>query len=166
MLEPALQTTAIAETHTFVDKARMYYGPLIRTPEIRFDLRGRSAGQVRIHGTAVTIRYNPSLFQRHPTAFLRTTPAHEVAHLVVHAVYGPRVRPHGPEWRSVMAYFGVPAQRTHDFPVQPARTLRRYAYVCNCREHYLTSIRHNRVVSGRATYHCRACGAILRRSEP
>lgn len=138
----------------------------IRMPvaEIRFDLRGRTAGQVRFcRGQPWVIRYNPVLLRENTDDFLTQTVPHEVAHLIAFACHGPRIRPHGPEWRAVMKYLGAEPQRCHRFDVTgvASRRLREFEYHCGCRNHVLSSIRHNRVLAG-YTYLCRRCSAPLR----
>ena len=134
-------------------------------PELRFDLTGASAGQLRWQtGARPVIRYNLAIAAAQPEAFIHETVPHEIAHLVTTACFG-RVRPHGPEWRAVMASFGHPhASRCHAFqvPAGPARRQRRWPYRCDCREHELSTTRHNRTQSGRAHYLCRHCGSALR----
>jgi SprT protein len=157
-----------AETRRRLDQA----APLLRvaghgTPalRLRFDLTGRSAGQVVWRrGDPPCIRYNLELAAGDPEAFLAETVAHEVAHLVAYWCHG-RVAPHGAEWRAVMRHFGFgEAQRCHRFAVDAAkvRRQRRWRYRCACRDHSLSTTRHNRVQAGRQSYVCRDCGAPLR----
>jgi SprT protein len=138
----------------------------IRTPDppVLFDLRGRAAGQVRFGRHALwVIRYNPVLMKANAEDFLATTVPHEVAHLIAYAKYGTRIRPHGQEWRSVMNFFGVVPERCHGYDLSdlPGRSLRQFDYHCTCRNHRLSSIRHNRILAGRA-YLCRHCATPLR----
>lgn len=134
-------------------------------PEIRFDLHGQAAGQVRWRcNERPLLRYNLAFARNHPEDFLVTTVVHEVAHLVTMACFG-RTRPHGTEWRSVMQYLGVDRpQRCHDFPLDSStpRSQRRWAYSCDCRDHQLSTTRHNRARSGATSYLCRTCGSTLR----
>jgi SprT protein len=134
-------------------------------PELRFDLTGRSAGQVRFApGRSPVIRFNLAIAAEHPEAFIDQTVPHEVAHLVTTTCF-PGARPHGPEWRSVMGSFGWhDAPRCHSFTVPQAqvRSQRRWRYACGCRVHELSTTRHYRVEAGRAEYLCRHCGTPLR----
>ena len=137
------------------------------TPIIRFDLIGKSAGQVRIRGRGgFEIRYNRLLLERNPRDFLAQTVPHEVAHLVAFSRFGPRVPPHGQEWRSIMEALGARPERCHSYEVEglQKRRLRRYNYRCACRTHPLTSIRHNRVLAGQV-YLCKLCGQALQRDS-
>jgi SprT protein len=131
---------------------------------IRFDLRGRSAGQARLATREpALIRYNPALLRANPDDFLESTVPHEVAHLVAFARHGARIRPHGTEWKAIMRHFGVEPKRCHAYDVTGLKTraLRELDYHCTCRGHRLTSIRHHRVLAGQ-TYICRQCGSPLR----
>ena len=90
--------------------------------------------------------------------------AHEVAHLITIACHG-RTPPHGAEWRAVMRHLGISdPQRCHRYAVEESglRRQRRWAYVCDCREHQLSTTRHNRIWRDQAEYLCRCCGSRLR----
>ncbi len=128
-------------------------------PRLRFDLRGRSAGQARLQEWS--IRLNPTLLHQHGAEFIRDTVPHELAHLIAFAEFGGRIRPHGQEWRHLMQLLGRPATVCHDYAVKPARQLRRFDYHCACRQHQLSSIRHRRCQQG-MRYLCRHCGGELR----
>ncbi len=145
--------------------------PLLRaagrvTPRIklRFDLTGRSAGQVIWRtGSSPCIRYNLALAEVQPESFLHETVAHEVAHVVAYWCHG-QVPPHGREWQVVMRHFGFARpQRCHNFALgdTPVRQQRRWRYVCACRDHDLSTTRHNRVQTARLYYVCRYCGTTL-----
>ena len=162
-----LQRQAVVLTRQFLALAARLFGSALVAPSIRFDLRGQSAGQFRETGRGgLLIRYNSLLLERHPQEFLSQTVPHEVAHLVVFNLLGPRVPPHGHEWRAVMATFGARPDRCHNFSVEGLKTrhLRRYDYRCACRTHHLTNIRHNRILSGQV-YLCKQCGQPLRRDS-
>ena len=85
---------------------------------------------------------------------------HEIAHLIVFAVWG-KVKPHGKEWQSVMQnIFGIPAQTTHSMDISKVRGVT-FAYRCRCQTHQLTVRRHRAVVRGDRQYTCRKCGSVL-----
>lgn len=135
--------------------------------EIRFDLRGKSAGQVRIClGGRSLIRYNLELLKRGGGDFLAETVPHEVAHVLAYQRHGPGIRPHGPEWRRIMCALGAEPRRCHDYDVSglQARTLHYFDYHCGCMAHRLSSIRHNKVAKGQR-YLCTHCGEPLRRGR-
>mgnify|MGYP001818016493 CR=1 FL=1 len=159
----ALKRHAFERTHRLLQLARTHFGIDIAEPNIRFDLRGKTAGQVRIRdGKVCLVRYNLSLLHRYPEDFVRATVPHETAHLVTLRLFGAGVKPHGREWRAVMRLFGTEPRRCHDYDVEglQARRIRRFHYRCGCRSHQLTSIRHNRILDGQV-YLCRGCGHPL-----
>ena len=162
--EAALHGCVVAHTRALLVHAGHWLRINAPEAQIRFDLRGRAAGQARFgpRGPWV-VRYNPVLLCANAEDFLATTVPHEVAHLVAYALHGARIRPHGPQWRAIMQYFGVAPERCHryDLSAVRSRALREYDYHCTCRGHRLSSIRHNRVLAG-GTYICRRCAAPLR----
>jgi SprT protein len=161
-----LQQRARELTAELIARAGRYLRIELPSPVIRFDLRGRAAGQARTRdGRTCEIRYNLALLLRQPDDFLARTVPHETAHVVAFRLYGPRVQPHGREWRAIMRLFGAEPTRCHDYDVEGLQTrrLRRFHYRCDCRSHQLTSIRHNRILEGRV-YLCRQCGKPLTRA--
>ncbi|WP_348761191.1 SprT-like domain-containing protein [uncultured Salinisphaera sp.] len=150
----------------WISRAREITGASARrlpVPEVRFDLRGRSAGQAvyakrsrRCH-----IRINTELLAAYPSDMLAVTVPHEVAHVAIYRLYGMRAKPHGAEWKSLMAAFGVDASACHNMTTTPTRRLARFRYRCGCAEPaWLTSIRHKRVLAG-TRYCCRRCHQTL-----
>ncbi|MGR9108764.1 MAG: SprT family zinc-dependent metalloprotease [Gammaproteobacteria bacterium] len=158
------QNLVVARTVEFIRRAEGIFARKFETIPVYFDLKGRSAGMYRIQKNRGQIRYNPFIFARYFDDNLATTVPHEVAHYICDAVYGLRnIRPHGREWKGLMARFGADASRTCDYDLSgfPLRTTRRHSYACACSKHLLTSIRHNRVQRGQARYVCRKCRGEL-----
>lgn len=163
MTHAQLQDAARKETESVIRLAETLYRRKLGRPEIRFDMRGRTAGMVRFpRAGRPVIRYNPGLLQTEGDAFLKQVIPHEVAHLVAKALHGNTIRPHGPEWRAIMVALGARPERCHDFDTsrEPVRRLRRFDYHCGCRTHLLSSIRHKRIMQG-TVYRCLACGQPL-----
>ncbi|AHE97321.1 SprT family zinc-dependent metalloprotease [Thioalkalivibrio paradoxus] len=130
-------------------------------PAIRFDLRGRSAGQWRLRDGIETLRFNPEAFLRDWDSHFPATIAHEVAHSLVYRRLAPaRPRPHGPEWRSIMAQLGFAPEVTHRTPLSGRRS-RVYLYQCGCRMHRLGPRRHYLVTRRGYRYSCSQCGTTL-----
>ncbi len=145
--------TRIAELLTLVETRLGLHLPM---PTVDFDLRGGRAGAA--YPMQYRLRFNGLLLIDNTDHFLRQTVAHEVAHLVTYRLYGQQARPHGPEWRKVMAQlFGVAAARTHDYDIRIAAALT-YVYRCGCRErqHYFSIRRHRNALRGNL-YLCRHC---------
>jgi SprT protein len=162
-----LQDRVRSRTLELLARASAWLGIPVPPAAIRFDLRGRAAGQARLAlGKPSLLRYNPALLRSNPDDFLAATVPHEVAHVIACARHGVRIRPHGQEWKAVMDFFGAEPKRCHDYDVAGLQTrqLREIDYHCDCRNHLLTSIRHRRALAGRI-YLCRQCGAPLRRGK-
>ena len=162
----AARTEVRAAVAEWIARARAVTGASTRrlpVPDVRFDLRGRSAGQAvyakrsrRCH-----IRINAELLASHPQEMLDVTVPHEVAHVAIYRLYGMRAKPHGAEWKALMSAFGVAASACHNMTTTPARRLTRFRYRCGCAEPaWLTSIRHKRVLAG-TRYCCRRCQQTL-----
>ena len=135
---------------------------------VHFDLRGRAAGMFKVDGSRRWVRFNPWIFSKYYAENLGETVPHEIAHYVVHEIWGPgtrrrRIKPHGQEWRAVMAAFGVEGEVTFDLDLAgiPQRRQATHPYRCDCRVHDVSSTRHNRVVRGVGRYHCMRCQALL-----
>lgn len=130
-------------------------------PKISFNQRGKTAGTAYLE--LWEIRLNPILLSENSDAFINEVIPHEYAHLLTFALFG-RVQPHGKQWQMMMEQvMQLPAKRTHQFATENSQTrqYQRFTYECSCQTHSLTSIRHNRLQSGKAEYHCRKCGALL-----
>lgn len=140
---------------------------------VYFDLKGRTAGMYKVVGSGRRvqrqIRYNPWIFAKYYENNLNVTVPHEVAHYLVDCVHNSkwkgsrRVRPHGVEWKSVMAAFGVDSRVTSNFDLEgvPQRQMRQFLYRCGCKDHSLSVRRHNKVHRREASYRCRHCGEVL-----
>ncbi|MCG7874030.1 MAG: SprT-like domain-containing protein [Candidatus Thiodiazotropha lotti] len=167
MTEQQAQTAARERTRQLLASAEQSFKLSPCHPEILFDLKGKSAGLLVIHPSGqMKIRYNSTLLAQYGEKFLEQTVPHEVAHLLARRLYGQSIKPHGSEWRSIMSYFNVPANRCHSFDTSQsaARSMRYFDYHCLCRQHKLSAIRHNRIISG-VTYLCQTCGSSLILSE-
>lgn len=151
-------------TQGYVGRAESLFDRSFEPIPVLFDLAGSTAGMFKVVGSERCIRYNPWIFAKYFEENLRDTVPHEVAHYVVHQVYRRgRVRPHGPEWQAVMGAFGADPTVTFNLDISdiPQRRERRHRYLCACREHQISSTRHNRVLRKKATYQCRRCQGDL-----
>lgn len=165
---PVTEHQVIARTMELLQQAEQYFQIRMPRVAVRFDLRGRSAGMVRfVAGRPPEVRYNRLLLEENRADFLASTVPHEVAHVVARALFGAQIRPHGDEWKRVMHWLGADPARCHDYDVSRTQTrrLQRFPYRCSCRRHWLTSIRHKRILAGQM-YYCRACKDPLRPAMP
>ena len=155
----------VSRTKQVIDRAASLLDIRLDPIPVVFDLRGRGAGMYKACGDERCIRYNPWVFAVSFEHHLEQTVPHEVAHYAVDRQYGiDRVKPHGAEWKAVMAALGCPAIVSGDYSLQGVltRTVRRFQYHCGCQPHSLTSYRHLRILRGKAIYRCRVCNRLLR----
>lgn len=142
--------------------AALHFGCSDGAPPVYLDLRGRSAGQWRVRNDRESLHFNMRLFEADPDQHLPDTVAHEVAHCIVYRCHGRGVRPHGSEWRRVMAFLGCEPRVTHRAsPETLARVLGHHLYRCACRTHALGPQQHRRASDGERRYCCRVCGEAL-----
>lgn len=151
-------------TEHFIARAETIFKRSFDRVPVLFDLSGRAAGMFKVVGRRRCIRYNPWIFGKYFEENLHDTVPHEVAHYIVHEVYGGRsVKPHGQQWQNLMARFGADAGVTFDLDLAgiPQRRQRTHSYRCACRSHEVSTTRHNRVIKGAGRYHCRNCNGPL-----
>lgn len=151
-------------TEEFLCRADELFGRRFARVPVLFDLRGRTAGMFKVIGKRGLIRYNPWIFGKYFEENLRDTVPHEVAHYIVHEVYPRRgTKPHGHEWRNLMAQFGANPGVTFDLDLNgvPQRSQRSHRYHCGCQVHEVSSTRHNRVQRRKVHYHCCSCAGRL-----
>lgn len=153
----------LAENERFICRAEQLYGRHFDRVPVLFDLRGRAAGMFKVVGSKRVIRYNPWIFGKYFDENLRDTVPHEVAHFIVHETCGRRAKPHGQQWRALMAQFGADDGVTFNLDLAgiPQRRQRTHPYRCTCRVHQVSTTRHNRVLAGAGRYHCRYCEGQL-----
>lgn len=164
MLSEQQQAVVIARTDDQVRLASEYFDQVFPKLPVLFDLSGRAAGMYRVRAGRREIRYNPFIFARYFDDNLAQTVPHEVAHYVADMLHGFRsIRPHGSEWKRVMELFGAEPRASCQYDLEglPGRRYRRFDYRCQCREHSLTTVRHNKVRQNRMRYYCRDCGQPL-----
>ncbi len=148
------------------EQARRHYEISLPSAEIDYSLRGRCAAQARVDRNGQTfLRINLQLLSDNLNDYLRQTIPHEIAHLVVNwqaRKRHRRPRPHGPEWQNVMRdCFALQPIRCHSYETTPARIVPRdFLYRCDCREHRLTSIMHNKIKRSNMAL-CRSCQTPL-----
>ena len=115
-------------------------------PTVDYNCRGNTAGKAYCLQNRVS--FNRILFEENVDHFIQQTVAHEVAHIVTRIVYGPRVRSHGREWKTVMMLFGIPADRCHDYDTtnSQVKIKNKYEYVCKDCGHtlFLGPVRHRK----------------------
>lgn len=158
------QTKEIRDAaHGWIDFAAMYYGEAINLDHVRFDLKGKAAGQAIKNGDWYEIRVNPEIAAQNWEEYLNQTIPHEVAHIVQYQIY-PYCGGHGRAWKGIMRVFGKDPKRCHDYDLTnvTVRRQRRIRYECEpgC-EHMLTMTRHNKIQRKGDKYRCNKTGKRL-----
>ncbi len=139
--------------------------------QVTVDLRGQAAGKADVQNKV--IRLNRDFLQYYPEKMVNEVLPHEYAHILSYEIdnkNGIRSKPHGSTWKKIMNTFGLIPKRTHDFDIKKTyvRNMKYFLYVCGCRKHYLSAIRHNRSERscGKFFYSCRFCGKRLKYVSP
>ena len=144
-------------------KAEAFFGRKFDRPVHQYDLRGTTSAQAKYIGI---LRWNVSIYTPNKDVYLTRTVPHEVAHLVSYALYGRDGHGHGKYWQNIMIkVFGLEPSRCHSYKegVKKSRVIERdWVYVCDCREHKVSTVKHNKMLRGKAQYHCIHCNVDLR----
>lgn len=150
----------------FINIASVEYHRTIEGPHVRFDKRGTCGGTA---DTSINeLNFNAPLMLDNWDEYLNQVIPHEVAHLVKGAVYGTErkgelMRSHGTYWKRIMRTFGIEPDRTHKMDTSSVATKspkRKHMYQCECcgKELVMSSVRHNKMLRGRANYRHTPCG--------
>lgn len=172
-----LELRCIEMAKQYLSLASHFYQCDFTIAGIHFDLKGRSAGQVRFPvsnfrkvASDPLIRINSMLLVQYGERFISEVVPHECAHVVVYhlfqrdrSLWKIKPKPHGREWQRVMReVFSMEPGVTHNF-VLPDSSNKKFHYQCAClgKQHELSLIRHNKVNRGQTRYLCRHCGNRL-----
>lgn len=154
----------------YLDMAEKQHGRKFEMPEIGYFHKGRKAGDA--NPWEWRVRFNTGLLEDNLQRYLVRTIPHEVAHLVVFAVHGVERKGgknvwHGEKFKAQMRAFGCEETRCHTMDTSkvamPKRKTKKHIYVCECGHTLnLSSVRHNKMVRGRANYHhkCHTSGKL------
>ena len=105
--------------------------------DVDFNQRGQIAATAKMypdendHIVSAIISYNPYHVTKDINEIYYNIVPHEVAHIVTGSLYG-NVKPHGPEWASVMKRFGVKPEVTTDVVVMNPPTRKRNLHLYKC----------------------------------
>lgn len=155
---------------TLCNRVRMREGlEDFETPEV-FYYRNRSSAGIA-HHDRYAIGIHETLLEENLADMIYETVAHELAHLVRGVQFKRRMissrefrQAHGDGWQNIMrAWFDVQPSRTHNYDMTnvAVRRQRLWRYECECREHRLTTVRHNKLRRGTSRYRCKDCKSDL-----
>lgn len=127
-----------------------------KEPKIGYKSKGSIAGSAILNRWKIQL--NTTMLCENGEKFIEEVVPHELAHLITFQIYG-KVKPHGKEWQYIMSEIMKQHPKvTHNFNFKR----KEYVYLCDCQEHYLSSIRHNKIEKNKISYQCRKCGSILK----
>lgn len=160
-----MRNEALQKVRETFAKANAIFGREFRASSVRFDLRGRVAGQALCISNV--IRLNEILMNENREDFIAQTIPHEVAHIIAHQLYGSRIKAHGVEWQGIMRRLGLKPTRCHNYDTTSvARQTRKFSYFCACQEIKVGPKIHANIQNGRKQYKCRKCGTRLAQHAP
>ena len=168
---PAIEPITSTQQQQVIDRVsdllrqcEQHFSQSFKPIEIRFDLRGRISGMYVVKHKQQYLRFNSFIFSKYFEDSLENTIPHEVAHYVSHVLFGiNKILPHGKEWKSIMHALGAEPRVTGNYDLSgiTVKRQRRFSYICDCMTHQLTTVRHNKIMNGKAHYSCRKCGEAL-----
>lgn len=134
--------------------------------DIKWDLKGTTAGQFRVRNYRPHFRVNLQLASENLEDYINQTIPHEFCHYLVwnddrlNGLF--RSRPHGGEWKFYMTvWFNRVPKVTHNYDVSNACRGRRFEYKCVCSTHWLSAIKHRRAQKG-LPYTCKKCRTVVK----
>jgi len=140
-------------------------------PNITYNLKGKVAGKAFYKTHNIRLNKDLLLVPDNFEEMTLHTPLHELAHLIVRffvnkGFFNRYAKPHGEEWKNVMCLLGEEPTRTHNMKIVNKRKVKKILYVCDCtHEHWLTSIKHNKIQKKHCSYICKNCSGVLRISD-
>jgi SprT protein len=149
-------------------QAEDFYGRKFSRPNnIIFKRKGTWGGYCNF--TKKELMFQLDFAEHHKEDFLNRTVPHEVAHWIDKEVNGYQYKGgrrdiHGKSWQDIMIkVYGLEPSRCHNYDISVTKVKggRNYVYECKCKEHHLSSIRHNRIRRG-TIYSCNLCGGELK----
>ena len=151
-----LHNQVLACLRTHLTQANNILNTNYKEPKVSYKPKGSVAGCAFL--TRCEIQLNSIMLNENGEKFINEVVPHELAHLITFQKFG-KVKPHGQEWQYIMSEIMKKEPKvTHNFNIKRNE----YVYICNCQEHYLSPIRHNKIRKNKTSYQCRKCGTILK----
>ena len=153
-----------ALTHIELCRERIseVYGKDVEIEAVEFNKRGKCAGVCSQKHGKFYINLNNILLNENSYDFIYDTVTHEFAHAADKVIFNNWG--HGKTWKQIMQTLGVEPKRCHNYDTTNStvkKVKKGFIYKCNCREHNLTIIRHNKVQKKGVQYRCKKCKQVL-----
>jgi SprT protein len=130
------------------------------TIPVKFDLSGNTSGMFCVRGEEMYFRFNLQIAIDNEEEFIKQTIPHEVAHYLQIINYNQFKSGHGKAWKYIMQrVFNLEPKRCHEYNLTNVkkRNIKEFVYSCNCKEHVVSSIIHNRIQLKNKNYCCNIC---------
>ena len=151
-----LHNQVMACLRKYLTQAYQLLNTEYKEPKIVYKPKGSIAGSAILNRWEIQL--NTIMLFENGEKFIEEVVPHELSHLITFQIYG-KVKPHGKEWQYIMSeIMKQPPKVTHNFNFKR----KEYVYICDCQEHYLSSIRHNKIEKNKISYQCLKCGSILK----
>lgn len=126
---------------------------------VDFSLKGRTSGRIcsAPERNEAFMKLNTQIFSKGTVEDIFNTVLHEVAHFVTAVIYGPGHN-HDRYWKHVCRVVGARSERCGNYKLEHAHGS--VTYVCDCQEHQVSKILHNKMQKGQQR-HCRRCRGNL-----
>lgn len=148
------------ETFRVLELAEKVFNRQFDFPDIDYSLRGSVAGYANYWKWQM--RINRPLMRDNVQDFINDTIPHELAHLIAFKIYGPKIKPHGPEWKFVCRKLGYEPNRCHTLKTTPARIHKKYIYTCDCGGSFsFGAKRHRQAQENPRRYFCKSCKGFI-----
>jgi predicted SprT family Zn-dependent metalloprotease len=127
-----------------IEAAEAKFGKLPNI-EIRYDLKGRAAGQAGRRAGVYFVRFNKEAMQVNWEHMVQETIPHEIAHIVAFAMPQLGATGHNSQWRAISQTLGCKGARCHTMKLTPAkrRDIKRFVYEMDGKEFLVGPKHHN-----------------------
>lgn len=128
--------------------------------DVKFDLKGRTAGQAIVKNGQYSIRLNIDMINDDRFDHIyNDTIIHEVCHIV--GFYTRAFKNHDNGWKSLCKRLGGTGERCHSLETTYARTVKQYLYETTCGNKVkVSAIRHSKIQKGKS-YTLKSTGGKL-----
>lgn len=146
------------------EKIKNIYGLNLKI-ELLLNLKGyRLIGQCKkVCKNTYTIRLHKKLLESFKEIYIDDVLTHELAHAVQMELYL-KSKPHSNEWKSILQTLSGKKYSTKnkiDYNLENVVKRRRFIYVCECMEHFISTILHNKIQYKKNQYRCKKCKSNL-----
>lgn len=111
----------------------------------------------------MSIRLHNKALEVYKEKYIEQAVTHEFVHIIQFCNFK-NSKTHGNIFKNLMREFGAEPERCCNFNLKEIvnkKKRKTFKYKCNCTTYDFTQIRHNRVITKKASYSCRKCNAKI-----